>query len=783
MEKGMTFEDYEYDVKLWMASGLVAKEKQALLLINEFPSKDERMLKKTVADAIGFENLAKADGAQRVLDELGKILKSPTFVRLASWLEGFESIKQGSGTFDKFMTRLRSMKKMAKDEFNFELPPMIMVAKMLQGCSQVTPENIGIITQGIKLESEGQDNLEAKIEASIKQFVTTVGVFTKDQKSQAFFTQTDLLGNPIIESPQKASTSTGFVNDPTQDKEYQAFLAAKKQRASYSQARKENDRRRERCRKEGRCYEEGCESTEHKFYECPRRDARLKRKATNAAAGQVRSAEVSFDQPPSKKPTRPPSKAFFMQSINGENIQMNATKEDLCFTDDEDDSEPPHMNRIFVSKDSSFQVDENMFGVAWSSELKDQAIIDSGCSRSVCGVSWFQAFKRTLNDNDCKAISMVPSEAKFKFGGHGIYTSKALITAPVYVGGKRIFIRFDMVETDIPLLISLKVMKRLEMNIQYSKDGQDLASVRGATFKLRLMDGHHWINLSQSGSQANVVSVSPSSGKDDILNVYLSEPKVFDVGKEVEQLRKIHVNRAHMPRHKMEKLLKTAGQWNSNIREKLDEMINACDIKSCRFGVFDAPYPKAAFRMPREVGDIVAVDLKIRSGKKDILFVIDLCTSYAKAILIDNKTAEEVADKFFKTWYATGLPTVKQLVSDNGQEFCGAAFQEMMKATGTSHVHTVPWHPEMNGANERIHHLIMMNMEKIQEDDPRISDSKALVWACHAYNACEMRSGFSPYHLLFGSSDNITAVQDLNLLECEDWNDNYRKSVPSVTPK
>ena len=107
MEKGMTFEDYEYDVKLWMASGLVAKEKQALLLINEFPSKDERMLKKTVADAIGFDNLAKADGAQRVLEELGKILKSPTFVRLASWLEGFESVKQGSGTFDKFMTRLK----------------------------------------------------------------------------------------------------------------------------------------------------------------------------------------------------------------------------------------------------------------------------------------------------------------------------------------------------------------------------------------------------------------------------------------------------------------------------------------------------------------------------------------------------------------------------------------------------------------------------------------------------------------------------------------------------
>ena len=103
MEKGMTFHDYEYDVKIWMASGLVAKDKQALLLINEFPSKDERMLKKTVVDAIGIENLAKTDGAQRVLDELGKILKTPTFVRLASCLEAFESVKQGSGTFDKFI--------------------------------------------------------------------------------------------------------------------------------------------------------------------------------------------------------------------------------------------------------------------------------------------------------------------------------------------------------------------------------------------------------------------------------------------------------------------------------------------------------------------------------------------------------------------------------------------------------------------------------------------------------------------------------------------------------
>ena len=622
LEKGMTYEDYEYDVKLWMASGLVAKDKQALLLINEFPSKDDRDMKKTVVDAIGIDNLGKDDGAQRVLDELAKILKCPTFVRLASWLETFESVKQGSGTFDRFMTKLKGMKKMAKDEFKFNVPPMIMVAKMLQGCSRVTPENIGIITQGLKLDEEGQD-IEAKVEANIKQFVSTVGVFSKDQnRSQAFFTKTDLFGNPIEISPKKSKV--GLVNDPTQDQEYQAYLAAKRTK------QEDREERQERLRKEGKCYEYGCESTEHRFFECPKRAAGLERKRKN---------EGNSSQNPNagKKAPAAPSKAFFLQTVNGENIQMNATSDDCAFSDDEDNDEPRHPNRIFitglhdedgevgpspviglegpprpeksfVSSLESTRVDEQIFDVNWSSEIKDKAIIDSGCSKSVAGSAWFQGFMETLSDQDKKAIQKYESNAKFKFGGHGIYLSQALVIAPVYVGGKRIFIRFDIVETDIPLLISLKVMKRLEMNMQYSKDGQDLATVRGVTFKLTLLDGHHWISLSQSGSLASVVSRTDDTGNEDSLSGYLSQPKVFDAGKEVEQLRKIHVNRAHMPKHKMINLLKTVGHWNKDIQEKLDQMIEDCDVMS-------------AFRVAKEVGDIVAVDLKIRPGKKDILYV------------------------------------------------------------------------------------------------------------------------------------------------------------------
>ena len=82
---------------------------------------------------------------------------------------------------------------------------------------------------------------------NIKQFVSTVGVFSKDQnKSQAFFTNTDLFGNPIETSPDKSNA--GLVNDPTQDQEYQAYLAAKRQ-----DKREDNEKRRERLKREGKC--------------------------------------------------------------------------------------------------------------------------------------------------------------------------------------------------------------------------------------------------------------------------------------------------------------------------------------------------------------------------------------------------------------------------------------------------------------------------------------------------------------------------------------------------
>ena len=61
-----------------------------------------------------------------------------------------------------------------------------------------------------------------------------------------------------------------------------------------------------------------------------------------------------------------------------------------------------------------------------------------------------------------------------------------------------------------------------------------------------------------------------------------------------------------------------------------------------------------AFRVALNLGDIVAVDLKIRHQKKNILYVMDLDTNFVLACLIDDKCPEEIRKRIVNLWLKAG---------------------------------------------------------------------------------------------------------------------------------
>ena len=62
------------------------------------------------------------------------------------------------------------------------------------------------------------------------------------------------------------------------------------------------------------------------------------------------------------------------------------------------------------------------------------------------------------------------SKAKFKFGDGKMYKSKCKYICPIYLGGQRKFISFDEVDCEIPLLISLELVKKMDLRIRFKLD-------------------------------------------------------------------------------------------------------------------------------------------------------------------------------------------------------------------------------------------------------------------------------------------------------------------------
>ena len=216
LEDKMTFEDYKFKVQIWrkFAENHIPKEELGQLLINRLPAKDPKMLLRTVTERIGLENLRKENTIDRVLDELANILQAAPFPRLMEWIKKWESFSQGNMSFESFTLRLRTLAKSAKDEFGFQIPPGMQVAKLLLAANDVNASNISLITDRLKLDGPGQsDTLYNEVETRLKTFVSNTNTFasvkTATTTSGAYaattsdFVSRDWKGNPIIDSPEK----------------------------------------------------------------------------------------------------------------------------------------------------------------------------------------------------------------------------------------------------------------------------------------------------------------------------------------------------------------------------------------------------------------------------------------------------------------------------------------------------------------------------------------------------------------------------------------------------
>ena len=111
-----------------------------------------------------------------------------------------------------------------------------------------------------------------------------------------------------------------------------------------------------------------------------------------------------------------------------------------------------------ISKDS-------LFG-----ETVGCAIVDSGCSRTVCGELWLNNYLGTLSKQDRFLIYSEPSNSKFRFGDGKVFISTKKLHLPVYIGNLKATLETEVVSCTVPLLLSRESMKKAHSHLDFQSD-------------------------------------------------------------------------------------------------------------------------------------------------------------------------------------------------------------------------------------------------------------------------------------------------------------------------
>ena len=371
-----------------------------------------------------------------------------------------------------------------------------------------------------------------------------------------------------------------------------------------------------------------------------------------------------------------------------------------------------------------------------------KAVLDSACSKTVTGELWFDEYVKILSDDDNSKIVEKGSSSMFRFGDGKESQSLKLVTIPVLIGKEKILLDVDVVEKDIPLLLSKGAMKQLKMKIDFKNDR---VNVNGSVVKLFCTNtGHYCLPLSNFCLDAKSA------------NVVLYTDGLFGITKKEKMLKAIKLHRqfSHASKERLLKLIKDSGCKDKEFVSCVKQCCDDCKICQ-RFR--KAPLrPCVGLPVADRFNQVVSMDLKEYEKGKWFLHMIDTATRYSAGCLTNTKDKNVIVSKVMQTWVRYfGSP--KKFLFDNGGEFSNETMKELGEKLGVEIAVTAAEAPFSNGTVERHNAIIWEGMKKTIAEtkcDPEI----ALGWSISAKNSLQNQGGYSPNQLVFGYNPNFPSV-------------------------
>ena len=269
-----------------------------------------------------------------------------------------------------------------------------------------------------------------------------------------------------------------------------------------------------------------------------------------------------------------------------------------------------------VKEEDTVNIDNEFFtkkAVDLMEECYNYALLDSGCSSTVCGEDWLNVYVDTLTAEKKDSVLKSPSQKVFKFGDGPKVHSLGRYRIPCVIAGKLCYLNLDKVPSRVPLLLSRDSMKKAGMILDMVNDK---VTVFGENVDLCCSNSGHYL-LPLGDADCTEFSVA---------NLFFTFDKM-DTKTKLQVLTKLHKQFGHASADKLRNLIKDANIQDEEVMVLLDSICKTCNI--CQKYNKTPARPIVGLSLAKDFNDTVAMDLKIwrrESKTLYILYLIDVAT-------------------------------------------------------------------------------------------------------------------------------------------------------------
>ena len=383
------------------------------------------------------------------------------------------------------------------------------------------------------------------------------------------------------------------------------------------------------------------------------------------------------------------------------------------------------------------------------SDTFDAAVLDSAATKTAAGKIWTEDYISKLNETQKQNLNKRPSSSIYKFGDGQKTPALYSLTIPATIGKEKVTIDVDVLDKDIPCLLSKDSMKQTRAQIDFEKDEVTILNQKLPLITSR--SGHYCIPLTE---RKQIITRTQEGNSKITLMVSNKNLNHLEIA------TKLHSQFSHPSAKKLIALARSAKMENiKEITQAIRTVSDRCQI--CKVYRKAPRRPIVGLPLATRFNQCVQLDLFFLDMKTPILHIIDHVTKLSNCIVLKSKTAESILEGLMKAWIGI-YGTPENFYSDNGREFSNETIKELAEKFNITVKNTPAESPWSNGLNEKYNGIIKEMILKTKEETG-CSTPIATAWATNARNSLQNVNGFSPYTLVYGRNPNLPTITNSKL--------------------